>query len=391
MAENAAAPMETEGLDEIKIPDSVPIVANAHYVMFPSMIAPVLIQGENDLKMIDEVIKGDRLIGVFAVREGEGNGEEGAKEASFSRIYGVGTIGTILKMLRIPDGTVRLLVHGVRRVRIKEELQTKPFLRAAIEPFQMQNPADAETLASMKGVLNLLKSFLDSTGQTEDILIAATNTKHPGKLADLIASNLQISIKEQQDILEIEDPKLRLLKVQEILTRELEIVSLGAKIQTQIKSKIEKTQRDYMLREQMKAIRKELGEDEEGGSEVEELRGRIKKAKLPEKVKAVAERELKKIETTPPANPEYAVSRTYLDWILSLPWTQKTRDNIVLKKAQKILDEDHFDLEKVKEKILEYLAVVKLRKAIKGPILCLVGAPGVGKTSLGRSIARAMG
>jgi len=374
-------------VQDVRVPEDLPILPNENYVLYPSMIAPLVVEEEAQIAVIDEVMKGDRIIGLFAVRPAEPAPESPAESA----LYDVGTAAIILKMLKMPDGTVRLLIHGLRRVRIVERVSTHPVLRARIEPLLSVALEDNETKAMMRTTQQLLRQFVQESGQPEDVVIAATNLAHPGKLADLIASNLSIPLEEHQALLELADPKQRLLKIEEILTRELEIARLGSRIQDQIKSRMDKSQREFYLREEMKAIRRELGEEEEGLSEIDELRGRIKSARMPAEIRKVAEKELARLASIPMASPEHTVARSYLGWLLALPWAKRTRETLDMERARRILDEDHYNLEKVKERILEYLAVVKLRRSLKGPILCLVGAPGTGKTSLGRSIARAMG
>lgn len=368
-----------------EIPQIIPIMSLDNFVVYPFMITPIIVIDEKNKKLIDEVLLGDKIIGLFS--------KSATEEATsgFDIINNIGTACIILRMLKIPDGTIRLLVHGLSRIKILERISETPYLKAKIEICKDEDIKDKEVLALIKNCHSILKEIVSLSSLPEDLLIASTNINEPGKLADLIASNLSLRINEQQELLEILNVKARLSKVYEILTRELEVLRIGSKIQTDVKTRLDKSQREYYLREQLKSIKKELGEEDTFTKELEELKESISKKTLPENVRETADKELHRLEMMQPASPEYTVSRTYLDWILSLPWLESSDENIDIKKAQKILDEDHYNLEQIKERILEYLSVIKLKKAIKGPILCFVGAPGVGKTSLGKSIARALG
>ena len=386
-----------------EIPEEVPLLVNTQFVLFPFMIAPLLITEERDMRKIDDVVQGTRMIGIFAPRTADGaaaDGDDGgpreesapAETDELAAINDIGTVAMVLRMLRIPDGTLRLLVHGVQRVRVVEKLADGPYPRVKIEPVSEVTVDDNETQALKNLVREHLTKIVEASHSLPgDLITAANNVEDPGRLADMIASNLNLKLHEQQEILEILDTKLRLLRVQRIMNRELEIARIGSKIQTEVKTNIDRMQRDYFLREQLKAIRRELGEGEDGGNELDEVEQAIEAAGMPEYALKTATKELGRLRSMSPASAEYTVSRTYVDWLVSLPWNKRTEDNIDLEHARQILDEDHYDLEKVKDRILEYLAVIKLRKAIRGPILCLVGPPGVGKTSLGRSVARAMG
>ena len=377
--------------NHVEIPTEIPLLASSQFVLYPFMIAPLLVSDEKVIRMIDDVARGSRIIGVFATRpEEEERGDAGG--SFFDRIYEIGSAAMVLRMLRIPDGSLRLLVHGMGRVRIAEQLAEEPYPRARIEQVHDIVVDDNETKALMKNAQEMLAKMAEhSSSLSSDLVVAVNNMDDPGRLADLIASNMSLNLAEQQEILELNDTKRRLLRVEEIMSRELEIAHLGSKIQSQVKSNLDRTQRDYFLREQLKAIRRELGEEADTGEELDQLYAQIQEAGMSEQALAVANKELSRLRSMSPASAEYTVSRTYLDWILALPWSKHTDDNIDLKEAERILNEDHYDLEKIKERILEYLAVIKLRKSIRGPILCLVGPPGVGKTSLGRSVARSMG
>jgi ATP-dependent Lon protease len=348
------------------------------------MIAPIIVGDEKSKRLIDDALSGQRQVGVLTKRPDAEN------LTSFENLYRTGTAATILKMLKMPDGTIRLLLHGTSRIHVIEELASDPFLKARVKEAKDVPADDKETLAVVRTIHVLLSRAIELSSLPEDLGVAATNLTDPGRLADLIASNLSLKVPEQMEILELANVKERIQRVHYILNREVEVLELGSKIQTQVKTELDKTQREYLLREQMKAIRKELGEDEGGSHEIEELAERIGKKALPDQIREVTQKELNRLRIMQPASAEYTVARTYVEWILDLPWLESTKDTINIARARKILDEDHYDLAKVKERILEYLSVRKLKKDMKGPILCFAGPPGVGKTSLGRSIARAM-
>jgi ATP-dependent Lon protease len=364
--------------------DTLAILPLEHFVLFPFMIAPIVVGDERSKQLIDEALVGERLVGVLTRKP------DADETTSFDNLFSIGTAARIIKMLKMPDGTVRILLHGVQRIGIAERVAESPYLRARLSPVVETAAPEKEALALTKNVHTLLARVIELASLPEDLGVAAMNLTDPGKLADLVASNLSIKVPEQQEVLELADVKARLQRVLVILSREIEVLELGSRIQSQVKTEMDKGQREYLLREQMKVIRKELGEDEGAGVEMDDLRGRIAAKLLPDTVRETAERELRRLGQMPPSSPEYTVSRTYLDWILDLPWKEGSQDSIDLPQARTILDEDHYDLEKVKERILEYLSVRKLKNDMKGPILCFVGPPGTGKTSLGRSIARAM-
>lgn len=376
---------ETIGIVHQELPSVLPVLPLEHFVMFPFMIAPIIVGDEKSKRLVDEALGGERLVAVLTKKPDS----EGLSD--FTSLYDVGTAASILKMLKMPDGTIRLLLHGVQRMRVVDSMGDDPYLRARIQAVPEIPASDTETQAIIKNIHGLLNRAIQLAQMPEDLGVAASNLTDPGKLSDLVASNLQLKVPEQQEILEEADIKARLQQVLVILNREVEVLELGSKIQSQLKTEIDKNQKEYLLREQMKAIRRELGEDEGGAREIDELAERIEKKLLPEQARQTAQKELQRLRVMQPASAEYTVSRTYLDWILDLPWGEGTQDVIDVPRAKEILDEDHYDLEKVKERILEYLSVRKLKQDMKGPILCFVGPPGVGKTSLGRSIARAMG
>jgi len=307
-------------------------------------------------------------------------------------LHPVGVAALILRMIRELDGSQRVIVQGISRVKVKEYIQREPYFKARVDSIEEKVEQGVEIEALMMNLKNLFQRAVELAPYlTAELGTMVGNIKSASILADLIASNLNVSTQEKQGILEIFDVRERLTRIHLLLNKEVQVLELGNKIQSQVKEDMDRTQREYYLREQLKAIKKELGELDEHTAEIKELKERIKKAKMPTDSLAAAEKELDRLSKIPPASAEYTVARTYLDWLVDLPWSITTQDNLDIDNAQKILDEDHYDLEKVKKRILEYLAVRKLKSDMKGPILCFVGPPGVGKTSLGKSIARTMG
>jgi ATP-dependent Lon protease len=352
------------------------------------MILPLFVGRDVSIKAIEQAMDDDKLI--LLVSQKDVNIETPTKED----LYKVGTVGTILRMLKLPDGRLKILVQGFAKAKITEFINTEPYYSGRIEKIfdDKQPDLSVEVEALMRNVkefvdksLALGKSFLP------DIIVLIENIEEPGRLADLVASNLGLKADLAQELLEETDPIVRLQKISEILGREVDLLLVQQKIQSDVKGEIDKTQREYFLREQMKAIQKELGEIDEKTEEIMELRQKIDQAKMPEKVEKEAMKQINRLEKMHQDSAEAGTIRTYIDWLVEIPWSKSTKDNLNLKKAKKVLDEDHYDLEKIKERILEYLGVRKLKDKMKGPILCLVGPPGVGKTSLGKSIARALG
>ncbi len=373
-------------IERIEIPREVPILPLRDTVIYPFMVSPLFVARKKSIKLIDDVLIGNRMLGLVAQKKAE------IEDPKPSDLYDVGTVATVLKMLKFPDGSLRVLVQGLSRMEVVDYIQTEPYLKAIVRPLEDHIEESLELEALAKNVVIQFQKIVQLVPHLPDELqIAVMNISHPGKLCDLIASNLNLSLEEKQAILATVDVKKRLEKLTVYVNRELEVLEIGNKIQSQVQSELSKNQREYFLRQQLEAIKRELGEEDERTAEINELREKIKKAKMPEEVEKVAMRELDRLAKMPPGAAEYTVSRTYLDWLISLPWSVETKDNLNIKRAQRILDKDHYDLEKVKERILEYLAVRKLKEDMKGPILCFVGPPGVGKTSLGRSIARALG
>jgi len=369
-----------------KIPDIIPILPLRETVVFPETVTPLAVGQERSVKLIDDVLHKDKMIGLATIRKPD------VEIAGPGDIYEVGTAAIIHKMLKVPDGSLRILVQGVKRIKIVDYTMTDPYLVARVEKLEDKVDMTREVEALSRNLQNVFTKIIGLVPYLpEELQMAASNVDDPSALCYLIASAIKIKTEEKQDLLEEIDVEKRLRKLTVILTRELEVFELGSKIQSDVQSEMDKNQREYFLRQQMKAIQEELGEVDEIAAEVNELRGKIDKLQLPEEVDRQARRELDRLAKLQPAAAEYSVIRTYLDWLLTIPWNKSTEDILDIARAQKVLDEDHYDLEKVKNRILEYLSVAKLKKDMAGPILCFVGPPGVGKTSLGHSIARALG
>ena len=368
------------------LPQTLPILGLSDIVIFPGMVAPLLVETPQSIRLIDEVVGGDRLLGVILQRNPE------AENPAPGEMHEVGCAARLLKMLKFPDNTVRVLVEGLWRVRVKQYTDAEPYLIAKFELMKDVKEDSLELSAMMRNAQSQFQEIIKlSPALSDQIKIAALNTEDPGHFTDLIAANLNLNLEERQKLLEITSVKERFSFLLPMLNREHEVLSLSSKIQTDVATSISKTQRDFFLREQLRAIQRELGETDASSTEIAGLREKVEKASLPAEVKKVATQELDRLQQTPTAAAEYGVTRHYLDWILNLPWEKETEDKIDLADAERILNEQHFGLTKVKDRLLEFLAVIKRRKQIKGPILCLVGPPGVGKTSLGKSVADALG
>jgi ATP-dependent Lon protease len=371
---------------EEPLPQALPVLPLREMVTFPQTLTPLAVGQERSIKLVDDVLAGNRLLAMVASTDPE------KEEPGVDDLHEVGVAGVVARMLKVPDGTIRILVQGTQRVRIGKFVQTEPYLVAQVSELPDQIEPSQELEALTRNVQSTFTEIIEQIPYLpEELQLAVANMDDPSALSHLIAGALRISVDEKQQLLEEVDVSKRLRRLSEILARELEVVRLGTQIQTQVQSEIDKGQREYLLREQLKAIQAELGEGDEQQAEINELRGRVEEAELPEHARKAAERELSRLERLPPAAAEYGVIRTYLEWLTELPWTKRTEDNLDISHAREVLDEDHYDLEKVKDRILEYLAVRKLNPESHGPILCFVGPPGVGKTSLGRSIARALG
>jgi len=373
---------------EIEIPTLVPILPIRDIVIFPYMILPLFVGREISIKAIDYALSNNKMVMLTAQRD------VNIESPAVGDLYTIGTVGTILRTLKLPDGRLKILIQGIVKAKILRYTQTEPFYMGEIE--KLADEPLQELTIEVEALMRTIKEQMDksiSLGKTflPDMMVLIENIEDPGKLADLVASNLGLKAGLAQEILEITDPVIRLKKISEILSREVELLQVQQKIQSEAKDEIDKTQREYFLREQLKAIQKELGDIDDRGEEIRELRKKIEEAKMPEKVEKEAMKQVKRLEKMHPDSAEAGTIRTYIDWLVELPWSKSTQDNLDLKIAKKVLDEDHYDLERVKERILEYLGVRKLKEKMKGPILCFVGPPGVGKTSLGKSIARALG
>jgi ATP-dependent Lon protease len=372
--------------DKVFVPEELPILPLRGTVLYPDLILPIMVGRKKSVKLIDDAMDSDRIIGVITQKRSE------IEDPRENDLYSVGVAALILRMIRELDGSQRVIVQGISRIKVKEYIQREPYFKVRSEVIEEGFAQGVEIDALMMNLKNLFQRAVELAPYlTNELGTMVSNIKSPSILGDLIASNLNISTAEKQGILETFDIRERLTKVHLFLNKEVQVLELGNKIQSQVKEDMDRTQREYYLREQLKAIKKELGELDEHSTEVKELKEKIKKAKMPPEALAAAEKELDRLAKIPPASAEYTVARTYLDWLAELPWSETTEDNLDIDNAQKTLDEDHYDLEKVKKRILEYLAVRKLKADMKGPILCFVGPPGVGKTSLGKSIARTMG
>ena len=379
--DEVAAIREAESL-----PEAMPVLPLRETVAYPDTLTPLGVGQERSIKLVDDVLAGNRMLVMVASRDLEEDTPEP------SQLYDVGVVGVVTRMLKVPDGTIRILVQGSQRVRLGPYIAERPYLVARIAelPDVYEPSPELEALTR-----NVQRTFSDIIEQIpylpEELQMAVTNVDEPSALSHLIAGALRISTEEKQGLLEEVDVAKRLRMLSEILARELEVIQLGSQIQSEVQSSIDKGQREYFLREQLKAIQAELGEEDEQVAEANELRERIEGAGLPEKAREAADRELARLEKLPPAAAEHGVIRTYLEWMVELPWQAETEDNLEIGHAHEVLDEDHYDMEEIKDRILEYLAVRKLNPDSPGPILCFVGPPGVGKTSLGKSIARALG
>ena len=374
--------------DLLSLPETLPLLPVRDIVVFPYMVIPLFVSREKSIKSLEEALSKDRLIFLVAQKK------LSEEDPSPKDLYRVGTVAVIMKMLKLPDGKVKILVQGLSKASIKETFQTTPYPLVRVE--NIKDPFITEITLETEALMRTVREQLErivSYGKllSPDMMFILESVDDPGRLADLVASNLELTVEKAQEILEILDPVERLKTLNELLEKEVQVLTMQAKIQSQAKEEITKTQKEYFLREQMRAIRSELGEVDERAEEIKTLQQKIKKSKMPKEVEKEARRELERLEQMHPDAAEASMVRTYLDWLIEMPWSISTTNNLDLHKAKNVLDEDHYDLEKVKERILEYLSVHKLKKKMKGPILCFIGPPGVGKTSLGRSIARALG
>ncbi|MEA2311044.1 MAG: ATP-dependent Lon protease [Solirubrobacteraceae bacterium] len=369
------------------LPDTLPVLPLRDTVAFPDTLTPLAVGQERSIELVNDVLAGDRMLMLVASRH------PGVEAPGPDDLHRVGVAGSVARMLRVPDGTLRVLVQAARRLRIEEWIETEPYLVARVTELPDVVEEGPELVALLRNVQETFSQIIEQAPYLpEELQIAVANLDDPSALSHLIASSLRIPTEERQALLEEVDVARRLRRLSELLARELEVAAIGTRIQTQVQSELDHTQREYILRQQLKAIQEELGERDPAEAEAEELRAELGALDLPEPVRKQTDRELSRFEKLPPASAEHGVIRTWLEWIAALPWTQATDDNLDLRHAREVLDADHYDIEKVKDRILEFLAVRSLTNAGGGSsILCFVGPPGVGKTSLGRSIARAMG
>ncbi len=374
-------------LDKIEIAGELPILPLKDTVIYPHIVAPLMITEDPLIKLIDDALAGDRIVGVVTASE-----EVEEEIPPVDKLFDVGSAVAIARMFKLPDGKMQLLVQGIARIRVSEYVQDEPYLKARVERLQDEVEDGVEVEGLARNALNLFRNIVSLAPYLPDeIFIAAMNVNEPNDLADFLVANLNLDTGQRQELLEELNVKERLRKLTVFLNHEVEVLEIGSRIQDQVQSELGKGQREFFLREQLKAIQKELGELDEKTVEINEIREAIEASGMPEEARKEAERELDRLANMPAAAAEYTVARTYLDWMTSLPWEKSTDDNLDVKRAARILDEDHYDLDKVKERIVEYLAVRNIKEDTKGPILCFVGPPGVGKTSLGHSIARALG
>jgi len=372
--------------EQMKIPEILPVLPLRDIVIFPYMIVPLFVQREKSIKAVDQALSENRMIMLVSQRDLD------KEEPTGQDLYTIGTVAVIMRMLKLPDGRIRILVQGLSRARILHLDEMSPHLQANIQVLnEPQLPMALEIEALMRNVRGAMEKAV-SLGKniSPEVMAIAVNLEDPGRLGDLAASNLELKVEDAQSVLELINPVDRLRRVNELLTKEIEVLTVQQEIDTQAKGEIDRSQREFYLRQQLKAIQQELGEGNELAEEIAAYREKIAEAKMPKQVEEEVERQLKKLERMHPDAGEAATLRNYLDIMVNLPWSKSSKENLDLAKAQAVLDEDHYGLEKVKERIVEALAVRKIKSKAKGPILCLVGPPGVGKTSLGRSIARAL-
>jgi ATP-dependent Lon protease len=375
--------------EPVKIPEVLPVLPLRDIVIFPFMIVPLYVSRDRSIKAVDHALAENRMI-LLAAQKEQDEEDPGPED-----IYSVGTVAIIMRMLKLPDGRIRVLVQGIGRARVTSYEEGTPHLQAKVEAITEPTIDDKGTL-EIEALMRNVKAALEKSANlgkqiSPEVIVIANNMDEPGRLADLTASNLELKVEGAQEILEATDPIERLRKVHELMAKELEVLAMQQEISSQAKGEMDRSQREFFLRQQLKAIQSELGEGNELAEEIAQLKEKAHKAKMPKVTLEEVERQLKKLERMHPDSAETATLRNWLDWMVTLPWGKSTKDNLDLMEAQKILDEDHYGLEKIKERIVEYLAVRKLRDKMKGPLLCFVGPPGVGKTSLGRSIARALG
>ncbi|HEU5012840.1 MAG TPA: LON peptidase substrate-binding domain-containing protein, partial [Roseiflexaceae bacterium] len=397
-AESAPQPAETPPAEEMPIPDELAVLPLFNMVVYPMTVTPLAVGQEASIRLIDDAMVGQRLIALVALR----NEERRPDTITADDFYPVGTAAIVHRLLRLPDNTLRVAIQGIERIQIEAIVQTEPYLRARVRVLPDEVADGIEVEALMRNLVGLATQMLQLLpNASEELQVQITNEDDPRRLAYLLAVTMlfRSSVAERQEVLELSDVRAKLKRLTEILTRELEVLRIGQEIQSQVQSGIDRNQREYVLREQMRAIQRELGETDENAAEVERLRTMVDEAGMSQEALEQAKRELDRLSKMPPAAAEYGIIRSYIETLASLPWQRHTDDQLDISHAQTVLDEDHYDLEDIKRRILEYLAVRLIRRERigaraanpRGAILCFVGPPGVGKTSLGRSIARAMG
>ncbi len=374
--------------EDMVIPGELPMMAVRDVVVFNYMIIPLFVGRPSSVEAVNAALEGDKLLMLLTQKDAT------ADDPEPKDLYDVGMVCMVMRTLKLPDGRLKVLVQAVSKAKVKKYSQTEPYYQVKIKalPEVETESTDVATEALMRTVREQTEKIMSLRGiLSADLMMIINNIEDPGRLADLVGSNLRLKIPESQAILEEHNPQKRLQLVNDLLTKELEVSTVQAKIQSDAKEEMSKSQREYYLREQLHALQKELGDGDERGQEIDDLLKKLKKTKMPKKVRKEAKKQIERMDMMHPDSSEATIIRTYIDWILDMPWKKGTKDRLDLKAAKVILDEDHFGLNKVKERILEYLAVRKLNSETKGPIICFVGPPGVGKTSLGKSIARAMG
>ncbi|MGB0639715.1 MAG: endopeptidase La, partial [Myxococcota bacterium] len=364
----------------------LPILAIRNTVIFPVLAFPINVGREKSLLAVDEALEGEKLLAILAQKEAKN------EDPDTGDLYTTGTVVKILKSVKMPGNKLSVIIQGLARIRVKNWNHTEPYLRAEVEVFEEAAEHPEELNRKMGNLRELAQRIIDLSPQIpSEASFLVRSIDNPGVLADIVASNLGIGVEDKQDLLETFETASRMDKVVALLNKEIQVLELSNKIQSEVKGEMDKAQREYFLREQLKAIQKELGEVDDRQDEFDELKKKIKSAHMPKDVEKVAFKELKRMSRMSPGAAEFTVSRTYIDWLIDIPWDVSTQDILDIGQASNILDEDHYGLEKVKKRILEYLAVRKLKDDMKGPILCLVGPPGVGKTSLAKSVSRALG
>ena len=368
------------------IPEILPLIPLRDMILFPNLVVPLFVGRDRSIHALEESMRQGHLVALVTQKHAE------VVDPGPADIYEIGCVASIMQELKLPDGTAKALVEGQQRMRIVEWVQSEPYFMVRVELIEEQPEADLESEALMRALISDFEKASDlGKPIPQEVLMAASTIQEPGRLADFVAFHLNLKVEEKQEILEAIEPVERLMHAERFLRKELEILELGSKIQDRVKDQMTKTQREYFLREQLKAIQQELGQYDEVQAEMDEYREKIAEAAMPERVEEKALKELGRLEKMPPASAETSVIRTYLDWLIGLPWNAGSEEKLDLVEAQNTLDTDHYGLEKVKERVLEYLAVHKLTDRMRGPILCFVGPPGVGKTSIGKSIARSLG